>query len=184
MTGIHDYVTIDDAGGIQWPFPEGTAVEPAAERRLFEDGRFHHPDGRARFCFEPPRPVPHAPSDEFPLILLTGRGSSSQWHTGTRTAKSAVLRAMQPDAPYVDISPTDARARALDDGDRVIVTSASGSMQASARVTPIVAPGQVFVAMHDAQTNRLTLPAFDPYSRQPSYKRGAVEVRRAGRRRR
>jgi assimilatory nitrate reductase catalytic subunit len=184
MTGIHDYVTIDDAGGIQWPFPEGSAVEAGAERRLFLDGRFHHPDGRARFCFEAPRALPYAPSEEFPLILLTGRGSSSEWHTGTRTAKSAVLRAMQPDAPYVDISPTDARARALDDGDRVVVMSARGSMQACARVTPIIAPGQVFVAMHDAQTNRLTLPAFDPYSRQPSYKCGVVEVRRADRRRR
>ncbi len=52
-------------------------------------------------------------------------------------------------------------------------------MHARARVTPIVAPGQVFVPMHYAQTNCLTSPSFDPYSRQPSYKSGAVQVQRA-----
>jgi assimilatory nitrate reductase catalytic subunit len=32
--------------------------------------------------------------------------------------------------------------------------------------------------MHDAATNRLTFPAFDPHSRQPSYKFCAVSVHR------
>jgi assimilatory nitrate reductase catalytic subunit len=51
-------------------------------------------------------------------------------------------------------------------------------MRARAFVTTTVAPGQVFVAMHFAETNRLTHPSFDPHSRQPSYKASAVEVRR------
>ncbi|HEX9505915.1 MAG TPA: molybdopterin dinucleotide binding domain-containing protein, partial [Acidimicrobiia bacterium] len=116
---------------------------------------------------------------EFPLMLLTGRGSSSQWHTQTRTAKSAVLRSLGAEEPYVEISPDDAAARALTTGDWTVITSARGSMHARARVTPIVAPGQVFVPMHYAQTNCLTSPSFDPYSRQPSYKSGAVQVQRA-----
>ena len=32
--------------------------------------------------------------------------------------------------------------------------------------------------MHDEATNRLTFAAFDPYSRQPSYKACAVALRR------
>ena len=36
--------------------------------------------------------------------------------------------------------------------------------------------GEVFIAMHDATTNRLTRSEFDPYSRQPSYKHAAVKV--------
>jgi assimilatory nitrate reductase catalytic subunit len=40
-----------------------------------------------------------------------------------------------------------------------------------------VAAGQIFVAMHDAATNRLTFPAFDPRSRQPAYKACAANVR-------
>jgi assimilatory nitrate reductase catalytic subunit len=39
-----------------------------------------------------------------------------------------------------------------------------------------VGRGRIFVPMHDAQVNRLTLAAFDPYSRQPSYKSCAVQV--------
>jgi anaerobic selenocysteine-containing dehydrogenase len=51
-------------------------------------------------------------------------------------------------------------------------------MEARAYVTPTVASGQVFVPMHYAGTNRLTMPSFDPHSRQPSYKAAAVAVRR------
>ena len=32
--------------------------DPTPQRRLFADGRFYHPDGRARFLFEEPRPLP------------------------------------------------------------------------------------------------------------------------------
>src|SRR5260221_6450828 len=44
ITGIRDYQMIDREGGIQWPHLEGSGA-PTAERRLFEDGRFSHPDG-------------------------------------------------------------------------------------------------------------------------------------------
>ena len=95
ITGIADYGALERAGGIQWPVPEGSAA-PATERRLFEDGVFFHPDGKARFCHETPRATLELPSKEYPLVLLTGRGSSSQWHTQTRTKKSAVLRRLYP----------------------------------------------------------------------------------------
>ena len=182
MTGVAGYQMIDDAGGIQWPFPEGSTPVTGDERRLFSDGCFYHPDGRARFLFELPRRVAEVPSAEFPLVLLTGRGSSSQWHTQTRTAKSAVLRSLGDLEPYIEISPEDAARRSLAGGHWAIVTSTRGSMRARARVTPTVAAGQVFVPMHYPQANLLTNSSFDPYSRQPSYKSGAVEVRRDGRR--
>jgi assimilatory nitrate reductase catalytic subunit len=118
-------------------------------------------------------------SPAFPLMLLTGRGSSSQWHTQTRTATSPLLRSLAPLEPYVEISPQDAAARGITAGDWTTVASAWGEMRALACVTPTVAVGQVFVPMHDVTTNRLTNPSFDPYSRQPSYKSGAVEVRKA-----
>jgi assimilatory nitrate reductase catalytic subunit len=184
MTGITSYQMIDEAGGIQWPFPDGSTLSQGDERRLFEDGRFCHSDGRARFLFEEPRAVAEAPSPEFPLILLTGRGSSSQWHTQTRTAKSGVLRALGEQEPYIEISPEDAAVRGLAGGDWTVATSARGSMRARAQITSTVAPGQVFVPMHYVETNLLTNPSFDPHSRQPSYKSGAVEVRRDRRRHR
>jgi anaerobic selenocysteine-containing dehydrogenase len=51
-------------------------------------------------------------------------------------------------------------------------------MTATAFVTPTVKPGQVFIPMHYAATNQLTLAAFDPYSRQPAYKACAVQIER------
>ena len=39
-----------------------------------------------------------------------------------------------------------------------------------------VGRGRVFIPMHDGAVNRLTLPVFDPYSRQPSYKSCAVRL--------
>ena len=178
ITGIEGYRHIDEAGGIQWPYPAGsTGLAP--ERRLFEDGRFYHPDGKARFVFEDPRPVAEAVSPEFPLVLLTGRGSSAQWHTQTRTAKSAVLRSLGVEEPYVEISPDDAAARSLLSGQWAVLRSPRGEMRARVHITPTVGGGQVFVPMHYVETNLLTNPSFDPYSRQPSYKSGAVEVGKA-----
>ena len=178
ISGITGYRMIDEADGIQWPLPAGSTPVRGDERRLFEDGQFHYPDGRARFLFDDPGPVAEPVSHEFPLVLLTGRGSSSQWHTGTRTAKSALLRSLANAEPHVEIAPEDAAARSLVSGDWATVRSARGSMRARACVTPTVPPGHVFVPMHDAATNRLTNASFDPHSRQPSYKSAAVEVTR------
>jgi assimilatory nitrate reductase catalytic subunit len=175
VTGIDDYAMLADRGGVQWPFPaEDTDDRP--ERRLFEDGRFYHPDGRARFVCEPPRPLPEQPSDRFPFVLLTGRGSAAQWHTQTRTAKSAVLRKLYPKHLHAEISPQDAARLGVRTGDALRIASQRGELRANAFVTPAVQPGQVFLPMHDRATNLLTHGIFDPYSHQPAYKACAVSV--------
>ena len=48
-------------------------------------------------------------------------------------------------------------------------------------ITPAVQPGQLIIPMHYEATNRLTHPAFDPYSHQPSYKACAVKLELASR---
>jgi assimilatory nitrate reductase catalytic subunit len=179
ITGIVDYAMLDERRGIQWPLPEGQDVGVQAERRLFEDGRFFHPDGRARLLFESPRPVPEPIDENYPLILLSGRGSSSQWHTQTRTSKSAVLRKLYPEEAYVEVNPEDARRYGLSPSDYAIVESRRGKLRARVNVTHVVQPGQVFVPMHYAEANQLTFAAFDPYSRQPSYKHCAVQIRKS-----
>jgi assimilatory nitrate reductase catalytic subunit len=195
ITGIEGYRQLERAGGIQWPWPAAldagdwrpeagrssllTPHSSATERRLFEDGRFFTPDGRARFVFEAPRPVPEPVDDEFPFTLLTGRGTSAQWHTQTRTAKSAVLRKLYPEKLHAEINPRDAAALGIASGDTVEVASRRGQLRATAFVTATVQPGQVFLPMHYAETNRLTFPGVDPYSRQPAYKHCAVRVRKA-----
>jgi assimilatory nitrate reductase catalytic subunit len=205
FTGIRDYAHIESEGGIQWPLQEmrnaefglrndepktETAPTPASdhsalrtphsaihqERRLFADGKFFTPDGRAKFLFDAPRPMPEPPDADYPFLLLTGRGTSAQWHTGSRTDKSAVLRKLAPTVLTVEINPADAARLRVGPGDRVTVRSRRGAADAIALVTPTVQPGQLFLPMHFDAVNRLTFPAFDPHSRQPSYKACAVQI--------
>ncbi len=169
------YAHLDAAGGVQWPWTgEG---EPVQERRLFEEGSpFFRPGGKALFAFEAPRPMPEPPDAEYPFLLLTGRGTSAQWHTGTRTEKSAVLRKLRPKAIYAELHPDDAARLGLGPRDALRLVSRRGSVVAAAFVTAAVRPGQVFLPMHYAETNLLTHPTVDPYSRQPAYKAAAVRL--------
>ena len=185
ITGIDDYQMLDDLDGIQWPFTKSDAHEfeshqPGAhwplQRRLFEDGHFYHADGKAQLFFEDPQEMPEPPSDRFPYLLLTGRGTASQWHTQTRTSKSHVLTGLYPQNIYVEINPADARREKIRSGSPVTVTSQRGNVVAKAFVTPTVQVGQLFMPMHYESTNQLTLAHFDPYSRQPSYKNCAVSI--------
>jgi assimilatory nitrate reductase catalytic subunit len=179
ITGIAGYDELEAARGVQWPLPAGEPCAPREERRLFADGRFFHPDGRARFVFGEPQRVPEPTDAAYPFTLLTGRGSASQWHTLTRTGKSRVLDKLGAITPYVEISPIDAAALGIAPGQRVIIESRRGQMAARAFVTHGVQPRQLFVPMHYARTNQLTFAAFDPESRQPAYKQCAVSVRAA-----
>jgi assimilatory nitrate reductase catalytic subunit len=156
--------------------PDTSHLTPSTERRLFSDGRFFTPDGKARFIFEAPRPVPEPVDDEYPFTLLTGRGTSVQWHTGTRTEKSDVLRQLRPAGIYVELHPHDAQQLGLAPDGAVRVRSRRGSLIARAFITPTIQPGQVFIPMHYVETNRLTIAAFDPNSRQPAYKACAVQL--------
>ncbi len=175
ITGIEDYHMLDEARGIQWPYPEDTP-DLAPQRRLFAR-RPLLPSGRAgEVRLREPRPMPEPPDDAYPLLLLTGRGSASQWHTQTRTAKSDVLRKLYPKDPHVEINPADAKRLKIEPGHWAVVESRRGRLRARAFVTPTVQRGQIFLPMHDEATNRLTDAVFDPYSRQPSYKACAVRV--------
>lgn len=179
ITGIKDHAMIERHGGLQWPVPESATADNQSvnqERRLFADGRFFTPDHRARFVFDAPQPPPEEACAKYPLVLLTGRGTSAQWHTETRTGKSEVLQKLAPLELLLDLNPADARALDIADGQLVHVASRRASLEARARVSSCVRPGQVFLPMHDPRVNQLTHAAFDPHSRQPSYKHSAVRV--------
>jgi assimilatory nitrate reductase catalytic subunit len=149
---------------------------PSPERRLFADGKFYTADQRAIFLFDEPRPMPEQTDAAYPFLLNTGRGSSAQWHTGSRTNKSDVLRKLAPASLYVEINPADAARLGIAANAAVSVSSRRGTAAAFAVVTATVQPGQVFMPMHFAAVNSLTFPAFDPHSRQPTYKACAVQI--------
>lgn len=180
ITGIDGYDHLDEAGGIQWPFPlaESVTGNPAKERRLFSNGRFFTPNGKARILFSAPGEVPEPVDDDYPFVLLTGRGTSSQWHTLSRTGKSDILKKLCPTDAYVEVNPEDAAMLGLRSGDIVNVASRRGGMDVVVYVAPTVNRGQLFIPMHYPELNRLTHPSFDPHSRQPNYKFCAVRLRK------
>jgi ferredoxin-nitrate reductase len=163
----------------QWPVPDSGHPGTA---RLFEDGRFFTPGGRARiagFAFENRSELP---DERYPLVLTTGR-IRDQWHTMTRTGKVNKLGAHIPE-PFLEIHPEDAGARGIRDGDLVDVTSARGGVRLRAKLDSTIRPGLVFAPMHwgstlglDAtRTNNATSPLVDALSKQPDLKYAAVQA--------
>jgi anaerobic selenocysteine-containing dehydrogenase len=171
---------IDAVGGVQWPCPDGDETLPlAGTPRLYADGRFHRPDGRAMAFVVEPVAIRDATDGSYPLLLNTGR-TVEHWHTRTKTGRIPILEGLAPEA-WVEMHPHDALARRLGSGDWVRVRSRRGAIeQIRVRITTIVRSGEVFIPFHwdDRCANRLTIDEFDPISREPNYKQAAVQVER------
>ena len=167
----------EELAPLQWPI----FSESSERSRPFADGRFMHPDGKARFVATPPRAPVHAVNDDFPLVLNTGR-VRDQWHTMTRTALAPQLLENQPE-PFVDLHPQDALALAARNDELARVTTQWGSMVARVRTTGEMARGSVFVPIHwsdrfasEARVGALVSPAVDPLSGEPEFKHTPARV--------
>jgi predicted molibdopterin-dependent oxidoreductase YjgC len=171
------YRLLAEEGATQWPFPEGGG----SSKRLYEDGQFQTPDGRATLICAEWQPFPEQPTQSYPMILNTGR-TVEHWHTRTKTREVPILERLSPRA-WLEINPRDAKTLGLRSHDRVDVVSARGRVrEIELRLTEIIAPGQVFMPFHFAETNvnEVTQSAFDPISREPNYKQCAVRVEPTG----
>jgi ferredoxin-nitrate reductase len=174
-------------GPLQWPVPRRRSGDDhPGTPRLYGSRRFPTPDGRARLVATPHAEPVDAPSEEFPLVLTTGR-VAGQWHTMTRTGKSPALLAEEPE-PFVELHADDAHAAGLSDGQLARVRSRRGTAHLRVRVSDRVAPGVAFAPFHwgglhlDAghkPLNGVTSPALDPTSKQPELKATAVVVEAA-----
>jgi Molybdopterin oxidoreductase len=98
--------------GLFWPIPEeGHPGTP----RLFEGGRFHHADGKARFHGVAFRESAEVVDDEYPVWLTTGR-VVSQYLSGTQTRRIAGLVDQYPE-PLCEMHPTLAERLGAPGGD-------------------------------------------------------------------
>ncbi|MFN3830586.1 MAG: molybdopterin-dependent oxidoreductase [Allorhizobium sp.] len=169
----------EDLAPFQWPQP----VVGLAKERFFADGRFYHPDGKARFV--PVRAANRSlecKHDSF--VLNTGR-VRDHWHTMTRTGKSARLSAHLAE-PFCEIHPLDASALQIGDADLVQVANDKGHpILLRALLTERQARGSIFVPMHwtgetasCARVDILVRPEVDPVSGQPALKQARVSVAR------
>jgi predicted molibdopterin-dependent oxidoreductase YjgC len=173
------YDLLTTHGAVQWPLREGDT--PAATTRLYADGVFSTPDGRAKLICADWEEFPEQPTAHYPLVLNTGR-TVEHWHTGTKTRAVPILESLSP-AAWLEMNPRDAGRLGLKSHDRVDLVSRRGRVRdVELRLTEITAPGQVFMPFHYFETNvnDVTQSAFDPVSREPNYKQCAVRVERSG----
>jgi len=182
---IGAFADISDAGydaldPFQWPCPAGGGAPPA---RLFADGRFFTRSGKAQFIATAPRAPAYRPDADYPLVLNTGR-IRDQWHTMTRTGRSARLTGQNPE-PFVQVHPLDAKRFGLTTGDLADVRSATGRIVVRLEISDAVVPGQIFAPMHWsdrfatlARVGALIPAAPDPVSGQPELKHAPVKLAR------
>jgi len=188
ITGL-TYDILEKQGPQQWPFREG---DTTGKKRLYEDGIFPTPDGKARFAALPFVPLAEARENRYPFSLTTGR-LRDQWHGMTRTGTLGRLFGHVAE-PTVQLHPADMAERGLQDGDLVHITSKRGSILVPAESSDSVAKTQAFMAMHWgaeylsgcsstgeplAGVNALTTSACCPTSKQPELKHAAVKVLKA-----
>jgi assimilatory nitrate reductase catalytic subunit len=173
--GRHDY---DALAPFQWPQPRRA---PRQTTRFFANGGFFTPGGRGRAIATPYRPPVAALSAEYPLVLNTGR-IRDQWHTMTRTAKTARLMSHYGE-PFAELHPGDAETAGIMAGTLVRVTSRHGSVIVRAEITDRQRRGSVFVPMHwtDQLASRGRIDTvvetnIDPVSGQPELKHTPVAV--------
>lgn len=173
---------------IQWPV---NVANPYGTKRMFTDGIYYTPSTKAQFISIQPQ-LPQLPvSAEYPFVLNSGR-VRDQWHTMTRTGKTAELSGHTAQAE-LSMHPSDAQALGLIPGDLVELKSSSSEKQ-FAQVTPskVVLPvkleesqrkGELFAPIHWSGTNAsssaiasLYSDARDPISGQPELKHVPVSV--------
>jgi assimilatory nitrate reductase catalytic subunit len=206
ITGL-SWAMLDTHGPQQWPCPADTAsggndngnatAPPALGRqfgraRLYEDGVFPTPDGRARFFDAAYKPVAESREARYPFSLNTGR-LRDQWHGMSRTGTLGRLFGHVPE-PVVQMHPQDMARRQIREGDLVHVTSRRGSIVLPAQGSTDIGLSQSFIAMHWGEealsgrsstgarlagVNALTSPAFCPDSKQPELKHAAVKIVKA-----
>jgi assimilatory nitrate reductase catalytic subunit len=161
---------------IQWPVLNGKGTA-----RLFVDNHYPTASGKAQFVAIVPRLPTNLPNPDYPLILNTGR-LRDQWHTMTRTGKTARLMEHAPE-PFITAHPHDAQALNLAHGCLVKISSQWGHAITRLHCSDDQTRGTIFMPMHwndqfasQAVVGCLVNPAVDPISGQPELKHTPVRM--------
>lgn len=158
--------------GIQWPMKTG---EETGTARLYQDGVFQFPDGKAKLLAMEFIDNNEKPSTDFPFWLNSGR-VVEHFHTRTRTGKVGNCNKFSP-TPYMEINPDAAKELGIEQMEYVRLVSPRGDAVVMAQLTQRVPYNMVFIPFHYHDcVNRLSLGLLDPHSRQPAFKQCAVRV--------
>jgi len=177
ITGL-SYSLLNEQGPQQWPFKTGDTTGAA---RLYTDGVFQKPDGRAQFVNTVYKGTADKTDARHPLHLLTGR-LRDQWHGMSRTGTVAQLF-NHAEEPVIQMNADDMSRRSIKNGDIVKVSNKRGSLVLVAQLSDEVQASQTFIAMHWGSqfmqglgVNALMPPTFDKTSKQPELKHTAIKI--------
>mgnify|MGYP000229218627 FL=1 len=163
---------IEQAKGIQWPYREG---QEKGDQRLYTDGTFQYPDGKAKLIPLPFVNNNEVPCEEYPFWLNSGR-VVEHFHTRTRTGKLGNLNKFSP-TPYMEMNPDSAKELGIKHQSYVRLVSRRGDGVVMVQTTQRVPRNMVFIPFHFHDcVNRLTLGLLDPHSRQPAFKQCSVRI--------
>ena len=166
------YSMLEKQKGVQWPCSAGDAT---GTKRLYADGKFEYPNGRAKLIPLPYIENNEVPCDDYPFWLNSGR-VVEHFHTRTRTGKMGNLNKFSP-TPYMEMNPDAAQSLGIAHGSYARLATRRGDVVVMVQLTQRVPRNMVFVPFHFHEcVNRLTLGLLDPHSRQPAYKQCAVKI--------
>jgi len=121
------------------------------------------------------RPTPESISDEFPLLLNTGR-ALYHFNAGTMSARTPNLELRPTD--LLMLNPVDAEKLLLVRGEWVRLMSRYGEAVLPVEFSASIRQGELFATFHTPEIflNRITTPYRDRYVQAPEYKVTAVRI--------
>ncbi len=185
---LASFETYHQARGLRWPVVDGKetlyrfregydAYVPKGEGVRF----YGKPDGKANLIFAPYEAPAEMPDTEYDLWLVTGR-VLEHWHSGSMTRRVPELHRSFPSA-VVYMHPDDAKARGLRRGQEISISTRRGEVlsRVETRGRNKMPKGVVFMPWFDEGqlTNKLTLDATCPISKETDFKKCACKVTRA-----
>jgi formate dehydrogenase major subunit len=170
------YEKIEKLGCVQWPCRD-KADSDTGTVYLHKGGKFANPDGKANFFAPDWRPPQELENKEYPLTLCTVR-EVGHYSVRTMTGNCRMLRNLEDEPGWVQISPRDAGKLDIKHGELVRVSSKRGSVITRANVTERVKKGAVYMTYQwwVGACNELTNANLDPISKTPEYKYCACKV--------
>lgn len=154
--------------GLQWPCTNES--HPGTER-LYING---FPAGMASFSAIPYSEPSEKLTEEYPLILITGR-RLYHFNNAAQTGRTETATGREK---TIDMNPHDIERLNLKSGQMVKVTSRRGEITMTLRADSAILPGTVFASFHFSEipVNMLTGGARDTHTDTYSYKFTAVRV--------
>ncbi|MEH6626266.1 MAG: nitrate reductase [Motiliproteus sp.] len=166
------HAKIEAAKGLQWPCREG---QEKGDQRLYTDGSFQTPDGRANLIALDFIDNNETPCEQYPFWLNSGR-VVEHFHTRTRTGKIGNQNKYSP-TPYMEMNPDAAAELGVKHQQYVRLVSRRGDAVVMVQLTQRLPRNMVFVPFHFHDcVNRVSLGLLDPHSRQPAFKQSSVRV--------